>query len=55
MLDQADARNAVPTPEHFLPIAFIAGMADVARTSLEVITHGCEMGSLSMTSYVLRD
>ena len=55
MLDQADARKAVPTPEHFLPIAYIAGLADVAKTSLEAITHGCEMGSLSMSSYVLRD
>ena len=55
MLDQADARKAVPTPEHFLPIAYIAGLADVAKTSLEAITHGCEIGSLSMSSYVLRD
>lgn len=55
MLNQPDARKAVPTPEHFLPIAFIAGLAEVAKTSLDVMTSGYEMGSLSMTSYLLRD
>ncbi len=55
MLNQPDAPKAVPTPEHFLPIAFIAGLADASGASLEVMTSGCEMGSLSMTSYALRD
>jgi len=55
LLALPDFRAAVPTPEHFLPLAYLAGAAraegSVARTFLE----GCDMGSLSMTSYVVSD
>lgn len=53
LLDHPHARKAVPTAEHFLPIAYIAGIAEAAGKSLEVLVGGCELGSLSMTSYVL--
>lgn len=45
---------AVPTPDHFLPLLYLAGMADRQGTSAEVLVGGCELGSLSMASFVLR-
>jgi 4,5-DOPA dioxygenase extradiol len=53
LLDHPHARKAVPTAEHFLPIAYIAGIAEASGKSLDVLVGGCELGSLSMTSYVL--
>ena len=53
LLESNDAAKAVPTLEHFLPITHIAGLADAANTKLELLVTGYEMGSLSMTSYVL--
>ncbi|MFM8814849.1 MAG: 4,5-DOPA dioxygenase extradiol [Actinomycetes bacterium] len=53
LLDHPHARKAVPTAEHFLPIAYIAGIAEATGKSLDVLVGGCELGSLSMTSYVL--
>ena len=43
---------AVPTPDHFLPLAYVAGIA--ATTNAQVTTFNDErtMGSLSMTSYI---
>ena len=53
LLDHPHARKAVPTAEHFLPIAYIAGIAEASGKTLDVLVGGCELGSLSMTSYVL--
>jgi 4,5-DOPA dioxygenase extradiol len=54
-LDRSDAHLSVPTPEHFLPVAYIAGLAEVAGVPLRTFVAGCEMGSLSMRSFVLAD
>ncbi len=45
--------QAVPTPEHFLPLAYLAGLSAAAGQPAEVLVEGGTMGSLTMTSYVL--
>jgi len=44
-------RQAVPTPDHFLPLAYLAGLASETNASVGTFAEGCLMGSLSMTSY----
>lgn len=45
--------RAVPTDEHFLPAVYVAGVADAIGSTGRVITGGCTMGSLSMTSFAV--
>jgi len=45
--------QAVPTPEHFLPLAYLAGLSAAAKQPPEVLVEGGTMGSLTMTSFVL--
>lgn len=44
---------AVPTAEHFLPLAYLAGLCTAAGEAAQPFAEGCALGSLSMTSYLL--
>jgi 4,5-DOPA dioxygenase extradiol len=45
--------QAVPTPDHFIPSLYIAGVASASNTTASALVRGYEYGSLSMTSYVV--
>jgi 4,5-DOPA dioxygenase extradiol len=48
-----DYAASVPTPEHFLPLAYLAGLCVAAGEPAVPFIEGGVMGSLTMTSYVL--
>ncbi len=51
--DDADYALCAPTPDHFVPLAYLAGLADARGQRPAVLVEGCTMGSLSMTAYVV--
>jgi 4,5-DOPA dioxygenase extradiol len=48
-----DYSRAVPTPDHFIPLLYLAGMAAASNSKPEALVRGYAMGSLSMTCYGL--
>jgi 4,5-DOPA dioxygenase extradiol len=47
-----DYRLAVPTPDHFIPLLYLAGLA-AAEGGLRALLRGYAMGSISMSCYAL--
>jgi len=49
----ADFAVAHPTPDHFIPFLYLAGLAAAAGKPVDALVDGFAMGSMSMTSWSL--
>ena len=53
LAEHPDYALAVPTPDHFIPLLYLAGLAQAEGTGARPLVRGYAMGSLSMTCYGL--
>jgi 4,5-DOPA dioxygenase extradiol len=53
LVEHDDYPRCAPTADHFLPLAYVAGLADAEGAAPETLLEGCTMGSISMTAYTL--
>ena len=53
LAEHPDFAAAVPTPDHFLPLLYAAGLASAEGAALEALVRGYSMGSISMSCYGL--
>ena len=53
LIENPDYELAVPTPDHFIPLLYLAGLAAESGECTEQLVRGFALGSLSMTCYGL--
>lgn len=51
--EHRDYALAVPTPDHFIPLLYVAGLAAAEGTKPDVLLRGYSMGGISMTCFGL--
>ncbi|HEU4798726.1 MAG TPA: 4,5-DOPA dioxygenase extradiol [bacterium] len=51
--EHPDYGQAVPTPDHFIPLLYLAGRAAAGEDNVEPLVRGYALGSISMTCYGL--
>jgi len=53
IVNHPDYAMAAPTPEHFMPLYYVAGLCDAADEVARTFVTGGTMGSLTMTGFTL--
>lgn len=51
LVEHPDFPLAAPTPDHFIPLLYMAGVAAASNDPMDPLVRGYSMGSLSMTCY----
>jgi 4,5-DOPA dioxygenase extradiol len=51
--NHAEYARSAPTPDHLIPLLYIAGLAGAANRPLELLIDGHAYGSISMAAYTL--
>lgn len=49
----SDFQLSAPTPDHFLPLVYLAGLADATGCAVRSVVEGYAYGSVSMTCFTL--